>query len=286
MSNRNWFVLGGSLVGTLIIGVLIYLALTLTIISPGYVGVVYDRSGGLEEETLKPGWHTVYPTQKVTEYPISTETVHYKGESAFRIATKDGKVVTAELMYSYHMDEKRIPHLFAKFRGRSDDDIEATYMKDRLSATIQTITSNYGVLEVYGDKRGEINVKVMEAFKKDLDSVGIVIETFNFSKIEPDGESLKAIQSLVDSQLKLEQLKIEKAQAEVTAEKQLVEAQGNAEAKIAEAQGTAQANAKLQQSITQHLIDYEMAKRWDGKYPQVMGGNTITQLPALPTAGK
>lgn len=286
MSNRGGFILGAGVVGVGIIGFLVYLALTLTTISPGYVGVIYDRSGGLEQETLKPGWHFVSPTKKVTEYPVSTETVRYEGDEAFRISTRDGKVVTAELMYSYHMDEKHIPELFSKFRGRSDDDIEATYMKDRLSAMVQDITSEYGVLEVYGDKRGEINQKVFDAFKKDLATVGIVVETFNFSKIEPDSESLKAIQSLVDSQLKLNQLKIEKEQAEVIAEKQRVEAKGNADAEVIKATGTAQANAKLQQSLTPELIQYEMAKRWNGQYPQVVGGNTITQLPALPAAAE
>lgn len=278
------FVIGAAATLIIIIGIVIYLALTLSTISPGYVGVVYDRKGGLEEETLKPGWHHVSATKKVTQYPVSTETVHYENGKAFRIATKDGKVVTAELMYSYHMDEKRMPQVFAKFRGRSDDDIEGTYMKDRLSAMIQSITSNYGVLEVYGDKRGEINSKVFDAFKADLDKVGIEVETFNFSKIEPDEGSLKAIQSLVDSQLKLSQMKIEKEQAEVSAEKLRVEAKGKADAQVIQATGQATANAKLQQSLTPELIQYEMAQRWNGAYPMVTGGNTITQLPTLPAS--
>ncbi|MEK5060954.1 MULTISPECIES: prohibitin family protein [unclassified Paenibacillus] len=275
-NNRGLFIGGATVVGLAVIGTLIYLLLCLTTIAPGYVGVVYDRSGGLEKETLPPGWHLVSPTKKVTEYPISTETVHYEGDKAFSIATKDGKVVKAELMYSYHMDEKRIPDVFAKFRGRTDSEIESTYMKDRLSAMIQEITSNYGVLEVYGDKRGEINNKVFESFRKDLDAVGIEIETFNFSKIEPDAESLKAIQSLVDSQLKLEQLRIEKDQAQVTAEKQLVVANGNANAKIAEAQGEAKANAALQQSITPELLKkMEMEARLKWGWVTIQGAQAV-----------
>lgn len=275
-NNRGLFIGGATVVGLAVVGTLIYLLLCLTTIAPGYVGVVYDRSGGLEKETLPPGWHLVSPTKKVTEYPISTETVHYEGDKAFSIATKDGKVVKAELMYSYHMDEKRIPDVFAKFRGRTDSEIESTYMKDRLSAMIQEITSNYGVLEVYGDKRGEINNKVFESFRKDLDAVGIEIETFNFSKIEPDAESLKAIQSLVDSQLKLEQLRIEKDQAQVTAEKQLVVANGNANAKIAEAQGEAKANAALQQSITPELLKkMEMEARLKWGWVTIQGAQAV-----------
>lgn len=275
-SNRGLFMGGAAIVGVLLVGVIVYLALCLTAISPGYVGVVYDRSGGLEKETLKPGWHLVGITKKVTEYPISTETVHYEGDNAFSIATKDGKVVKAELMYSYHMDEKRIPEVFAKFRGRSDNEIEASYMKDRLSAMIQTITSNYGVLEVYGDKRGEINQKVFDSFKKDLDAVGIEIETFNFSKIEPDADSLKAIQSLVDSQLKLEQLKIEKEQAQVTADKQLVEAEGKAKAAVAEAEGQAKANAAIQKSITPELLKkMEMEARLKWGWVTIQGAQAV-----------
>lgn len=278
------FKVGASIVGFAVFGYLVYLLLCLTVISPGYVGVVYDRTGGLEKETLKPGWHIVSPMKKVTKYPVSTETVHYDGKQAFSIATKDGKVVTAELMYSFHMNDDKIPALFAKFRGRSASDIETTFIKDRLTATVQTITSNYGVLEVYGDKRGEINNKVFLAFKEDLAEVGIVIETFNFSKIEPDAETRIAIQSLVDSQLRLETMRIEKEQAMVEADRKREVAKGEADARVIEATGQAEANQKLQLSLTPELIEYESIKKWNGQYPQVVGGNQMIQLPI--TGGK
>lgn len=283
------FAIGGTLVGCSILGILIWLMLCTVSIEPGYVGMVFSRTEGVKQETLPPGWHVVGVTDRVTDYPVSTETVKYEGSNATKIATKDGKTVEAEMMYSYKFDHNRIATIFEKFRGRSNGDIQEHYMKDRLTAMVQTVTSHYGVLEIYGDKRSELNDAVFTAFKKDLEQVGIIVETFNFSKIDPDPDTKKAIQAMVDAQLKLNQLKVELDQAKVIADKAREEAKGRADSQVIEAKGQASANDLLQLSITPELIQYETAKKWDGKLSLVAGGsaNQIIQVPlpgALPVA--
>ena len=44
---------------------------------------------------------------------------------------------------------------------------------------------------------------------------------------------------------------------------------GEAKAILARAEAQAKANELLARSITPTLVQYEMAKRWDGKMPQV-----------------
>jgi regulator of protease activity HflC (stomatin/prohibitin superfamily) len=59
-----------------------------------------------------------------------------------------------------------------------------------------------------------------------------------------------------------------------------IAAAGRAKAITAEAQAQASANELLSRSITGTLVQYEMAKRWDGKMPQVSGGAIpMLQLP-------
>src|SRR6266498_5427255 len=50
-----------------------------------------------------------------------------------------------------------------------------------------------------------------------------------------------------------------------------IKAVGKAKAILAEAEAQAKANELLSRSITLNLVQYEMAKRWDGKMPQVSG---------------
>ena len=51
-----------------------------------------------------------------------------------------------------------------------------------------------------------------------------------------------------------------------------IKAAGQAKAILSLAESQAKANDLLSRSITANLVQYEMAKRWDGKMPQVSGG--------------
>ena len=51
-----------------------------------------------------------------------------------------------------------------------------------------------------------------------------------------------------------------------------IKAMGHAKAILAEAEAQAKANELLSRSVTANLVQYEMAKKWDGKMPQVAGG--------------
>jgi prohibitin 1 len=272
-------ILGGGLLGGLACS---------TTIDAGYAGVVYNANGGLEEGTLGQGWHLVAPWKSVTEYPVSTETViltkvgtdDSPKDDSINVSTREGKPVSVDAMYSYHMDQSKLPHIFTKFRRADAKTIEAGYIKAQLKNAINSVTSSYGVLDVYGEKRGEIQVKIQEKFEEILAEDGIVVESFNFGEIRPDEQSMQAIQLKVDAQQKLQQFETEKQQAQILADKARIEAQGNADRAIIEAKGRSQANQLLQQSITPELIEYEKAKKWDGKLPTYQGGTgTLMSVP-------
>ena len=256
-----------------------------TRIGPGYAGVIYNMDGGIEDETLSQGFHVVAPWKHVSEYPISTETVYYtknsvdgddkdkKTDKSVNVNTKDGKQVNVSVTYAYHMDPEKLPTVFAKFRGQDIKSIESGYMKNAMYEALNNVTSQYSLMELVGDKRPEINQKIFEAFKADLEECGIVIETFNLSDVVPDEATATAIQNVVNAQNALQQAKIEKQQAEVEAEKARVAAKGKADAALIEAEGQAQANAKLQQSLTPGVLQQNAIAKWDGKLPQISGQN-------------
>jgi regulator of protease activity HflC (stomatin/prohibitin superfamily) len=59
-----------------------------------------------------------------------------------------------------------------------------------------------------------------------------------------------------------------------------IKAAGRAKAILAEANAQAEANHKLAASITPTLVQYEMAKKWNGQMPQVSGSAMpMIQLP-------
>ena len=284
MEERN-VGLVGILVGMVIFVVAAFMCVTR--IGPGYAGVIYNVDGGIEDETLSQGFHMVAPWKHVSEYPISTETVYYaknsvdgndkdedkKTDKSVNVNTRDGKQVNVSVTYTYHMDPEKLPTVFAKFRGQDIKSIELGYMKNAMYEALNNVTSQYSLMELVGDKRPEINQKIFETFKADLEECGIVIETFNLSDVVPDEATATAIQNVVNAQNALQQAKIEKQQAEVEAEKARVAAKGKADAALIEAEGQAQANAKLQQSLTSGVLQQNAISKWDGKLPQISGQN-------------
>ncbi|MCR5438002.1 MAG: prohibitin family protein, partial [Selenomonas sp.] len=232
--------LAGILTGMALFAVVAFLCVTR--IGPGYAGVVYNMDGGIENETLGQGFHMVAPWKHVSEYLISTESVYYtktsvdgddndkKTDKSVNVNTKDGKQVNVSVTYAYHMDPEKLPTVFAKFRGQDIKSIESGYMKNAMYEALNNVTSQYSLMELVGDKRPEINQKIFETFKSDLEECGIVIETFNLSDVVPDEATATAIQNVVNAQNELQKARIEKAQAEVEAEKARVAAKGKADA--------------------------------------------------------
>lgn len=255
-------------------------------IGPGYAGVVYNMDGGIENETLSQGFHLVAPWKHVSEYPISTETVYYtkntvdgsdkddkKVDKSVNVNTKDGKQVNVSVTYAYHMDVEKLPAVYAKFRGQNIESIQNGYMKNAMYEALNNITSQYSLMELVGDKRPEINQKIFEAFRNDLEEYGIVIETFNLSDVVPDEATATAIQNVVNAQNELTKMEIDKKTAEQEALKKIAEAKGDAEAARIRAEGEAEANRLLSNSLDSNVLEKAKIAKWDGKLPQYQLSN-------------
>lgn len=262
MSN---FVKGAIISGVIIVVAIILGLMSTVTIKPGYAGIVYNMSGGVQRNVLGQGWHGKWPSQHVISYPVSTETVFLSKnadegkdkDQSFDINSKSGKTVNVDASYSYHMDANKLPDIFTKFRGQDANTIEDNFIRRDLKSCINNITSQYEVMDIYGSARPQIKAQVMAAFSKDMAQYGIIIESFDFPAIRPDAASLKAIQDKVDAEQSLQKAQIAQQQAQVDAQTAVVKAKGDADAKVASAEGEAKANASLNANITPELVQYK-----------------------------
>jgi len=227
MDNRS------GLLGAIILGVILVVGTILVFmcverVPAGYVGVVYNMNGGIEDETLSQGWHIVAPTKKVTLYSVGLEqsylTSESKGDSdkdeSFSIPTSDGKTVKVDLEFSYRFDESRVAETFVTFKGKSGETIKDTFIKPKIVAWTQEVSANYPVTDIFGDKRTQINAELDTYLKQKFDQYGIIIDTVNFTNISVDEETAAAIQKKVTAQQELELAQIEANTARVNAEKE------------------------------------------------------------------
>lgn len=258
---------GGAILAILLV---IGLYLVIEVIPQGHAGVVYSRNTGVQEQTLPQGWRFVKPWERVTPYPVSTETVTVK---PFNVQTKDGKPLAIELQYDYKNELEKLPYIYNKFKGQDSDVIEEGWLQSRVKKAALTVFSQYSVLEVF-QQQGPIGVKIEGEFRKLIQEHGFLVDSLTLGAPQPDKNTMTAIQSVVDAQQKLEQLTIEKQQAKAEAQKKIEEAKGQAESITIRAKAEAEANALLEKSLTENVVNYKSLEKWDGKLPQVTGGGT------------
>ena len=285
-------------VGSIVTGVVIVLVIICGFacterVPAGYVGVVYNMSGGVTGETLNQGWHIVAPTKNVTLYSIGIEqsylTSDSKGDSkedeSFSTPTADGKSLTVDLEFSYKYDINRVTDVFTQFKGASGKEVKDIFIKPKMIAWTQEVTAKYPVTDVFGDKRQELNEALDTYLKEKFDKYGIVIDTVNFTNISTDPETQEAIQKKVNAQQELELAKIQKQTAKVDAEKEKevaqinaekakIEAQGKADAELIKANAEAEANKKIAESLTDKLIEKSKYDKWNGELPYIEGAST------------
>ena len=285
-------------VGSVVTGIVIVLIIICGFacterVPAGYVGVVYNMSGGVTGETLNQGWHIVSPTKNVTLYSIGIEqsylTSDSKGDSkedeSFSTPTADGKSLTVDLEFSYKYDINRVADVFTQFKGASGKEVKDIFIKPKMIAWTQEVTAKYPVTDVFGDKRQELNEALDTYLKEKFDKYGIVIDTVNFTNISTDPETQEAIQKKVNAQQELELAKIQKQTAKVDAEKEKevaqinaekakIEAQGKAEAQLIKAEAEAKANKEIAESLTDKLIEKTKYDKWNGELPYIEGAAT------------
>lgn len=277
----------------LIIGVIL-VAMCSERIPAGYVGVVYNLSGGIEDETLGQGFHFVAPTKKVTTYSIGIEQSYLTAgdigdsqkDESFKIPTSDGKTVTVDLEFSYRFDAEHVANTFVEFKGRSGEEIKNTFIKPKIVAWTQEVSANYPVTDIFGDKRTAINAELDVYLREKFAPYGIIIDTVNFTDISVDDETAAAIQKKVTAQQELELASIEAETARINAQKDKEVAMIAAERdkSVAEveaekiriaAQAEAEANRVISQSLTPELIEQQKLAKWNGTLPQIVSDSTI-----------
>ncbi len=296
--------IGAIILGVVLVVSIILISICVECVPAGYVGVVYNMSGGVDGEVLSQGWHIVSPTKKVTTYSIGIEqsylTSESKGDSSndesFNIPTSDGKTVKVNLEFSYRFDSEKVTDTFIQFKGRSGEEVKNTFIKPKIIAWTQEISATYPVTDIFGDKRTKINAELDVYLKQKFEPYGIIIDTVNFTDISVDAETAAAIQKKVTAQQELELANIEsetakiqaekdkavalieaeknKEAAEIKAEQAKIIAQGEADAKKIAAEAEAEANRKIAESLTPELIEKIKYEQWNGELPQVQGNNT------------
>lgn len=244
-------------------------------IDNGNVGIEYSMNGGVKSKALGQGVHFV-GLDKVTQYPIRTQTVH----QTVGLATQDGKKTTVNVAYSYHVDATKAVEVYKKFGSADIESIEKGWLSQKLVKSGRDALSEYTLLDVMGSSSAKVQGAILTAFQKDVSQQGFIIEDLSFGVPSVDSQTQKSIDDLIkagqDNKRAELEAKSRQTKAEAKKKAAITKAEGQAKSKELAAEAEAEANKKINDSITDKTIDYMNAEaRLKHGYVTVKGGQPI-----------
>ncbi|MBF0491858.1 MAG: prohibitin family protein [Deltaproteobacteria bacterium] len=244
--------------GFFVVMILLNILSPFVIIGPGERGVVL-RFGAVSDKIFNEGFHFVTPLmEKVVR--INTQPREIKLEHA-QAVSKDLQDVITNLTLNYTVVQLEVN----QYVQQPGVNRESVILDPAMQESLKSVTAQFTAAELITEREkvsSLIQAKLQDVLKKNhLEYRQLAITNFQFSKAFSDAIERKQVAQ----------------QDALTAENELKKAQILAEQRIAQAKAEAEAiriqTEALQQN--QNLVKLEAVKRWDGKLPQYMMGNSV-----------
>jgi regulator of protease activity HflC (stomatin/prohibitin superfamily) len=271
----RWLALAGGLVV-----VLLLLPTTTKYISPGHVGIVIHRAGGGVDQTpLGAGLHVRNPLlTEIVEYPTYMQTLVLTksplegsaNNDEINVNSVEGQPLSLDVSMSFQLDPAHVPALYTTFRTDIDM-IQHGYIRQAIRQALQEVVGEEKIADIIGPKKSEATARVEALLQQRLTVYGIEVKQFTINELRAPQSVMEAInqKNVMQQQALTAQNELQKNTFEASGDS--IKAAGHAKAILAEAEAQAKANDLLARSITPTLVQYEMAKRWNGQMPQVSG---------------
>lgn len=257
-----------------LLGLLLCLFGTITKIPANSVGIVYSPFKGTQEETLSEGVHTKFIFDKI--YKISTE-VQTTNVEGLTTQTMDAQYVSSTLDIKYRVNESSAFLIFKQYRTLKN--LSETMITPTTQRILELVTTEYNVIDILGEKRGEIYSKLEKNLTEEFAKYGIDFYSISITDMDA-GEALEnAIAEEAIAKKNVETAKQNLLKAETEAQQRSVIAKAEqdaakieAETKLIKAKADKEANELLNQSLTDEILRKAWIDKWNGQMPTYYAG--------------
>ncbi|MBE6767434.1 MAG: prohibitin family protein [Ruminococcaceae bacterium] len=245
-----------------VVALIVIAANCVTVVKPGHTGVVVTL-GKVNSNVLQEGLHFKAPfvqavvmiDNRISKLEVETE--------AF---SKDLQTVETTLAINYRVDTAKSYSIYKNI-GK---DYETVLVTPAVNEVLKAITAKYTAEESVTN-RSLISEGLVTALNEKLNEIGLYVTDVNIINFDFSEAYITAIEEKQVAQQQLLKAETEKQTA-------ITNAEAEAEATRIKAEAEAAANKALTESLTPELIEYNKIQKWDGKLPQVTGGNAIVDL--------
>lgn len=242
------------------------LTLSVAFVPANTVGVKWSAFGGTSETTLNEGITLKIPfADKIYMIPTTVQERTVKNVS---VQTKDAQFIKMEVNVKFNVSKS---NAFKVYKRYGDiDSMKQNIIGNYAQKSVETIVTQYNVIEVLGEKKNEVYTRATADLKEKLAKEGVELTSLTIKDMDAGKEIEEAISKEAVAKKAVETAKQEKEKAQIVAEKKKIEAQGEADA-----------NEIKTSKLTDAVLREMLIKKWDGKLPKVSGSDNMLDVTSL-----
>ena len=236
------------------------------VVDPGHTGVVVTL-GSVNEGVMQEGIHAKIPfVQSVVKIDNRIQKLEVNTE-AF---SKDLQSVKTILAINYRVDTAKSYSIYKNIGADYENVLVVPAVNEVLKATTAQYTAEQSVTN-----RVLISDGLVKGLNEKLNDLGLYVTDVNIIDFDFSDAFITAIEEKQVAQQQLLKAETEKQTA-------ITNAQASAEAAKIKAAGDAEANKKLNESLTDKVIENKKIEKWNGELPKVAGnGGTMIDIGSI-----
>ena len=226
-------------------------------VGPGERGIKINL-GHVQPESYGEGLHTIFPfIQKFRTMDVKTQIKQFTTS----VYTKDIQQARITYVINYNIQPESVNKLFQEVGL----DFESKIINPVVEGTIKDIIGKWNAQDIVAN-REKVASEILTKLRADLGKKYINVSDFQITEIQYSNAFEQAIENKVTAE-----------QDALKAKNVTIQVQEEARQKVIAAEAEAKSMAIRAQALTQNkaLVEYEAVKKWDGKLPEYMLGNSV-----------
>jgi regulator of protease activity HflC (stomatin/prohibitin superfamily) len=235
-------------------------------VDEGYRGIKTNW-GEVVGEPLTPGLYFYMPVaSNIFEMSVKEE----KLESQSECFTKDTQKVIVSYVVTYYPEQVKIGELYKQFGTSWYEKVIPQVVLGSLKDSIgQYIADELVQKREVVKKTAEKELKGSKELKDSLAARGVVVTRLDLTNLDFDDAYEKAVEAKVVAIQKAIEAKNKTVEVEEQAKQTVMSAKADAEAMRIKSNALAQSKS---------LVEYEIATRWDGELPTIVGPGAMPMI--------
>ena len=232
---------------------LIVLSSAFETVGPGHRGVVFSKFGGIQENVLNEGLQFKIP---FVEDIIPIDVRIQKAQTGSTASSKDLQMVSSTIAVNYHINPDRVNTVYQEI---------GVFFKERVidpavQESVKAATARFTAEELI-TRREEVKEVIKMSLVERLAPFNILVDEFNIIDFTFSRSFNEAIESKQTAEQRALQAERDLDRIKIESEQMLTRARAEAESQ------------KIQgQTISSNILQLRAIEKWDGEFPQVVGG--------------